>query len=361
MLNFISSIKSEETPLLTTWHAGCFHRKTEAIFSYDSLVTPQVEVNSLMNFDLAIWKGDLTSFKREPDINDLEDVEEFSNIRDELNLYDRNKIYNHAGNHCGGTSQIYKEYVDVKGEYSSTSGVITVNRPFPIVWLTEHDYYIDCGHSIFIMVTDRNDYEYPVGWANSPEVGGHGSGAISLQTWNAIQQVILTNIDKNIFIEIHQGLKDTTVGTGIWDGRDGNFHGQSGIPEWAGALVTIMDESTMTPSTANDEIKTWLSQNQNTVVAIHCVHTHHNIGETFRGRSFRHQLGDIECVNLAQINKHAGLVGFPKDRSSWRLQIFNDKIRYTRILHESITRNGIVYPKGFYYEDQFELPLKINI
>jgi hypothetical protein len=370
MNTYINSLSNLGPVLHKSWVAGCFHRRTEQNEGYDPIVSAMADAKQFIDYDYSILKGDFDSYKKIPDLEDADDMEKMTGVKDDLNSQnDRSLHYCHGGNHDVADSEPYKLLIDSFGANPIISGVVNANRPFPIVQLTEHDYYIDKGHSRILMISDRNEYPWPIGFTNRPEndiPGGLGSGAISLETFLAIKHQIET-FKGNIFIEIHQGLYNTTIGTGYMDGTNGNFHGKSGLEPYSGVMATIMDESTMTPSTGNSEIMNLLRDTpSHTVVSVRCVHTHHNIGERFPltgpySKGFRRTKYGTECINAGQVTKHAGLPGFPKHRSSWQNEWYSDRIVHTRLLHEEVTINGVVYPKGFYLPDQFVTKLKVAI
>jgi len=356
-------------PLMIEWVVTDAHTNTEELFNLDPVVTSRADVDAAgINYTNAISLGDDISMKEEPSLNNPTHKARYEKVAADNNtgVQPRAKTYKISGNHDSPMSEAYLKHVDTRGEHPELSGVINAERPFPIVWMdydNEPHYYIDKGHTITLMLSDRNDFPYPEGWLNSPDFGGHGSGLLTLAAWEWAKSVILEfSGEKNIEVNTHQGPINTTLATGPWEGISGGFHGNSGVPEHVGALAHIVDESTGYISTGGDEFEDFFKDHpDHTVVCWQTGHVHHNIGRTYEGRSFRYFRDGVEYVNCGQLTKHAGLEGTIKDSSSWFKFWYSDRILYRRFLHEPVMINNVLHPKGWYYGDSFTIALKIPI
>ena len=151
----------------------------------------------------------------------------------------RETVYTLAGNHdatCSDGNVWFRKYVDPLGEFTDTSGVTRADYPYPIVTSgggTWANYYFDVGNVRFIMMSDRNWTDLPVG--RCPSTQGYPTGGIAGSVFAWLEDLIEENEalpePRILIIAHHHMLQDTTAGSCQWCGRTAF---SVGLPNWKG-------------------------------------------------------------------------------------------------------------------------------
>lgn len=281
-------------PELSVWLWSCSHlRRDIDDLGIDNLELAFSQVDGVNGFDydFSINHGDFDANQDFPSLDNPDSVAEGQQIPVSFGFSTeiREKHYTIAGNHDGGDGQMdwFLRYVDPLGDNTAFSGVDPSNMPYQQILMEPgswHSYYITTGKYMFIMLSDRNELPFPYGRGGSVISGGHPSGTLTRKTWEWVKDLILKNKNKNIFISTHQGVRNTVIATGDYEGFVGKFHGESGIAAGNGSIYSIYDEDTGTDNGPDTEILQFFADNPNhTVVGWHNGHTHYQINETFFG------------------------------------------------------------------------------
>ena len=137
----------------------------------------------------------------------------------------RESVYTLAGNHDADPPHgdyampWFRRYVDPLGENTAVSGVNRSRFPYPVHGTWER-YYFDVGNIRFVMMSDRNDGEPPVG--RGKEKGGYPAGAITQDTFQWLGNLIAANEalaePRILILAHHHMLENTTAGSIQWGG-----------------------------------------------------------------------------------------------------------------------------------------------
>lgn len=168
------------------------------------------------DWDAALHLGDFSSHQGSPSDEEGEEVvRQFGSLRQ----HQREDFYCIAGNHDanlpGDPEQWwFRKWIDPLGQNPQYSGVDASKRKFPIEGTWER-YSFRVGNILFLMMSDRNHAELPVGRG---ERGGYPAGAVSLETFQWWKQMVEKNQDSIIVSAHHHMLRNTTVASGPWEG-----------------------------------------------------------------------------------------------------------------------------------------------
>ena len=128
------------------------------------------------------------------------------------------------------------------------SRVDRTKRPYPVEGEWDR-YTFKVGNIRFLMMSDRNDLPFPVGRQDFG--GGSPAGAVTGATWDWWKKHVEAASDEIIVSCHHHMLRETTVGSGDYEGvsrypdgryRHGRYHGVDGVPEGASYLYFVDDE-----------------------------------------------------------------------------------------------------------------------
>lgn len=350
---------------------SCPHHNADLYQGEDNLIRYFTHLeNTGLDFDFITCNGDWDSNQVPPTIanNSTEGLQIITSLDDISRIgLTHSHVYSLSGNHDGGEGEMewYLEYIDPLGENTSVSKIDNNLRPYPITFMEAgswHSYYITFGKNLMMFISDRNELIYPYGRDSSPEVGGHPSGTITLQTWNWMKSVILNNKDKNIFIKTHQNPRFTTIGTGDGDGRIGystgmQLHGFSGIPLLSGSLGSIYDEDTLTAESPTSAFLDFLRDNpSHTVVNWDAGHSHGYQNETVNGRGERYTIHGVNFQNVQHLTRfHTSAARSPTQSMSKVYEISDYDFKVRHYNHESIGGE----PIGFNNALEYTIPLKV--
>jgi Calcineurin-like phosphoesterase len=207
-------------------------------------------------WEIALNLGDYAGFWDAPeDEQGREVIRQYAVLKQ----HRREQIYNIAGNHdaspFGAPSSEgrqanwwFRKWADPLGEHTETSGVDPAKRPYPIDGTWER-YTFKAGNIRFLMMSDRNDLPYPVGRRSTG--GASPAGAVTPETFAWWKAQVEASSDEIIVTCHHHMLRETTVGSGDYEGvsrnadgtyRSGKYHGPDGAPEGASYLYFLGDQ-----------------------------------------------------------------------------------------------------------------------
>jgi len=201
------------------WVAGCAHVGTDRRHGRESLAHAirQSEQAGPGGFawDIALHLGDIAGSQGFPDeAEGREVVRQFAALR----THRREQFYCLAGNHDADPDYAWhRTWVDPTGDHTARSGVDASRRPFPIAGTWER-YAFRAGNLLFLMMSDRNDLEPPVGRGQAGARGGYPAGAVTGETFQWWRRSVEADRDAVIVSAHHHMLKETTVGSGPWEG-----------------------------------------------------------------------------------------------------------------------------------------------
>jgi hypothetical protein len=273
-------------------------------------------------WDIAICAGDFSGSHDLPTEREgLEVVRQFSRLSE----HKREDIYSICGNHDASPRNAwFRKWIDPLGENPEFSGVDNDLRPYPVKGTWER-YSFRVGNILFLMMSDRNDYAPPVGCiVDGAATGGHPPGAVTVGTFEWWKQMVLSEPDESIIITVHHHmLKETTVGSGEWEGYperepfpkgkgDRRYHGY--MPEdgehnkGAGYLYWLVDD-TKTPieSIADAQaFENFLKSHPGAIDLWIGGHTHTDPEDRKNGRSQIEEKWGVTFVNVAALSVHHG-------------------------------------------------------
>jgi hypothetical protein len=270
-------------------------------------------------WDIALNLGDYAGFWDAPeDEQGREVVRQYS----VLTKHRREQIYNLAGNHDASpdghpanegkeANWWFRKWADPLGEHTATSGVDNSKRPYPIDGTWER-YTFKVGNIRFLMMSDRNDLPYPVG--RKAEGGASPAGAVTPETFEWWKNHVESSKDDIIMSCAHHMLRETTVGSGDFEGvarnpdgtfRSWRYHGPDGAPEGASYLYFLGDKPKA------QAFENYLAAHPGAIDIWAGGHTHTHPDEVVNGRSRIERKWGVNFVNCSQLTKFHGYVSTP--------------------------------------------------
>lgn len=281
----------------------------------------QAESNEGFAWDFAILAGDFSGSHGLPtDAEGQEVVRQFARLQQ----HRREDVYSICGNHDASEGNWwFQKWIDPLGQNSSFSSVDNSNRPYPIDGTWER-YSFRVGNILFLMLSDRNDFPPPVGCiADGLGTGGHPPGAVTVETFEWWKQQVVAASDSIVVTVHHHMLKETTVGSGEWEGYpkrepfpngvgDRRYHGF--FPEdgehnkGAGYVYWLVDDKQQPFRATPDAqaFETFLAENPGAVDLWIGGHTHTDPRDVKRGRSQIEKKWGTWFVNCAALSKNHG-------------------------------------------------------
>lgn len=265
-------------------------------------------------WDIALNLGDYAGFWDAPeDEQGREVVRQYAVLKQ----HSREQIYNIAGNHDASpfgapTSEgkeanwWFRKWADPLGEHPATSGVDNTKRPYPITGTWER-YTFKVGNIRFLMAGDRNDLPFPVG--RKPTGGASPAGAVTEETFAWWKAQIESSHDDIIMSCHHHMLRETTVGSGDFEGvtknpdgtfRSAKYHGPDGAPEGASYLYFLGDKPKA------QAFEGYLAEHPGAVDIWVGGHTHTDPDDVLNGRSHVERKWGTNFINCAQLSKFHG-------------------------------------------------------
>ncbi len=244
-------------------------------------------------WDLALNLGDYAGFWDLPeDEQGREVVRQYAVLKH----HRREQIYNIAGNHDASAQDApssqgreanwwFRKWADPVGEHTETSGVDPAKRPYPVDGTWER-YTFKVDNIRFLMMSDRNDLPYPVGRRSTG--GASPAGAVTPETFAWWKSQVEASSDEIIISCHHHMLRETTVGSGDYEGvsknadgtfRAGKYHGADGAPEGASYLYFLGD----TPKA--QAFENYLAAHPGAIDIWLGGHTHTHPDDVLNGRS----------------------------------------------------------------------------
>jgi hypothetical protein len=163
------------------------------------------------------------------------------------------------------------------------------------------------GNLLFLMMSDRNDLEPPVGRG---EWGGYPAVAVTSETFQWWRRMVEEHPECIIISAHHHMLKGTTVASGPWEGHtkdvSGNwmsyYHGYfpDGGPEGASYLYYLDDKPDA------QVFENYLAGHPGAIDLWLGGHTHTTPDDRHGGRSHVERKWDVSFVNVAALTLHHG-------------------------------------------------------
>ena len=287
------------------WVTGCAHMLSD--FERGRLGIKEAVAQSSgmggaeeFDWDIMLNLGDFVAFPYEPDNFQGELAArqlEINYSRKHL----REHIYCLMGNHDAWTvdsipekNYWFRKWIDPLGEHPETSGVANERRPFVVEGNYER-YAFQAGNVLFLMLSDNNDGEYPIGRSNKK--AGCPAGAITEETFEWWKSMVMSNQDKIIITAHHQLPRETTIATAPYEGTKYKYHGQCSPDDVKGSsyLYFIGDDPN------SDQLTDFLEANPGCIDLWLGAHTHISPLDTLNGRTFCEQKYGVTFVNCAQL------------------------------------------------------------
>ena len=357
----------EPKKVFRLWATGCSHvgsdlqrGKRESLA--DAIRQSEQAGPGGFAWDIALHVGDISG--SQGDGNDSEGreiVRQFAAMR----KHRREQFYCLAGNHDATTQHAwFRKWVDPAGENTEHSGVDPARRPYPIKGAWER-YSFRVGNLLFLMMSDRNDLELPIGRGEAGATGGYPAGAVTGETFGWWKKAVEANRDAVILSAHHHMLKETTVGSGEWEGtgkpskpgekpqgvmRDKyNFrlHGYfpRGAPRGASYLYFVDGKPDA------QAFEKYLAAHPNAIDLWVGGHTHTYPDDCINGRTHIERKWDVNFINCAALTRHHGgrcpmsrLLTFTEGSDAVRVQLY---------LHEAPKPGQAKLPRGGGHNTRF--------
>ena len=209
-------------------------------------------------------------------------------------------------------------------------------------------YEFRVGNLLFLMMSDRNDLPVPVGRGKR---GGYPAGAVTSGTVAWWKQRVEANRDSVIICAHHHMLRETTVGSGDFEGGtlnpDGTYtsryHGyqkDGGSPEGSSYLYYVDDK----PKAMAFE--NYLATHPGAIDLWFGGHTHTNPDDNFNGRTHIERKWGATFINCCALTRWHGA---KRSRPMSRLLTFTEgsaEVRVQCYLHTNTHAPQGWYPKA---------------
>ncbi|MFH1918874.1 MAG: metallophosphoesterase [Planctomycetota bacterium] len=298
------------------WTMGCAHVGTDLRVGKRESLAEAIRQSEFgdekgavpFDWDIALHVGDLSGNQGVPgDEEGREVVRQFAAAK----KHGREHFYNLVGNHDASrfgepAMEWFRTWVDPAGEHPEQSGVDADRRPFPVEGTWER-YSFRAGNLLFLVMSDRNDLEPPVG--RGPR-GGYPAGAVTGETFDWWKRMVEENRDSIILSAHHHMLKETTVHSGLWEGMtktaDGRWrsgvHGYfpQGAPEGASYLYFVDGKPDA------QAFEGYLAAHPGAIDLWIGGHSHTDPDDCSGGRSHVERKWDVTFINTAALTRHHG-------------------------------------------------------
>ncbi|MCC6304467.1 MAG: metallophosphoesterase [Rhodobacteraceae bacterium] len=346
------------------WTSACSHLATDLAHgrrSFAEALAQSEEGGALggppFAWDIALHLGDLSGTQPPPtDAEGPEVVAQLSSGR----RHPRSSIYTLAGNHdASGPGEEaqwwFRKWVDPLGTNAAVSGVDRARMPFAVEGAWDR-YRFRVGNLLVLMMSDRNDGGPPSGRGAR---GGYPSGRILPETFDWWVDQIESNRDRIILSCHHYMLRETTAGSGPWEGfhRDATgklvslFHGYfpGAGEEGASYLYWCGDRPDA------QVFERYLAAHPGAVDLWLGAHTHTVPDLVLAGRSLVERKWGVTFANVSALTKyHVGklqrsapmsrLLTFEEGRDTARLQCYLHTADYA--------------PQGWFAPAEVQVPLR---
>ena len=343
-------VSSSRPKVFRLWAMGCSHVDRDIKHNDRESLGEAIRQSEGRNddgappfdWDVAVHLGDLSATQGYPtDDVGREVVRQFSRTA----KHRREDFYNIEGNHDasdpgGPTRAWFQKWVDPIGENTRFSTVDPDRRTYPVEGTAER-YSFRVGNILFLMMSDHNYGGPPVGRiAREGHSGGYPAGAVTGETFRWWRQKVEENNDSIIISTHHHMLRETTVGSGPFEGftktSDGgwrsNFHGYfpDGGPRGASYLYFVDGKPDA------QAFEGFLEAQPNSIDVWLGGHTHTKPDDRTGGRCHVERKWDVNFINCAALTRHHVS---PANRAPMsRLLTFtegSDQVRVQCYLHTS--------------------------
>ena len=274
-----------EKRTLSVWAQGDAHVGRDKEHGRDSLAEALMQSECgdgsgapPFHWDFAINVGDYCGDVGTPTDEEGEEVcRQFSVLK----KHRREHIYSVCGNHDrdglkSPEGAWFRKWIDPMGENTAYSGVDAARYPYPVTGTWSH-YAFEVGNIVFLMMSDVNERSRSRGRG---ELGGNPGGVVTAETFQWWSEQVARNRDRIVISVHHYMLKETTLGSGLWEGmkkdEKGNwiqdYHGyfEEGTPSAASFLCWVGGEFDA------GKFETYLEDNRGAVDLWLGGHTHDN-------------------------------------------------------------------------------------
>lgn len=260
------------------------------------------------DWDIALDIGDMSGGQSVPEDEEGEElVRQFG----ALERHPREAIYSICGNHDrSGLDEPpawwWQKWVDPMGAHAEYSKVVTARRPYPVEGTWER-YSFRIGNVLFLLMSDINEPSQEIGRG---DLGGNPGGVVTGETFEWWKGMVEAHPDDIIVSAHHYMLKDTTVGSGEWEGmrkdEHGNwisgYHGYKPLGSPKGASYLYFVDSK--PDT--QAFERYLDAHAGAVDLWFGGHTHTNPDDTYGGKSHIETRWGTHFINAAAISRYHG-------------------------------------------------------
>lgn len=326
---------------IVIWASGCPHFSGDYKHDSSSIIQNANDIDTEIDWDVFLLLGDLNNG---PNLPNQHTTDLYKLFLSNLKNHAHSDVFCLMGNHDSYTpdsSSIenpwFRKVIDPIGEFPEYSENLLSNRNHKISGSYDH-YKIEIGNEIVIlMLSDRNDLPYPVGRGNSGK--GFPAGAITRETFNWWIKEVEQNKEKIIFTCHHHLLKETTAGTGEYEGQTENLHGgKSEADAKASSFLYFIGAE------ESDEISEYINQNPGCINYWLGTHSHLSPFAIINNRKMTEVKDGVNFINVGKLFRFDG-----KDASS-RIFICDTITKQTDsyiYLHWSKT-----HEKGWYTIDE---------
>jgi hypothetical protein len=306
-------------------------------------------------WDIMIDVGDLSGSQTPPDDDEGREVVSQYGV---LKQHRRDQIYNIVGNHDASgqdepTQWWFHKWVDPMGQHTAYSGVDASRRPFQVQGEWDH-YSFTAGNLLFLLMGDRNDGGPPVGRGAK---GGYPAGAVTRRTFDWWVGQVEANPHRIIVSVHHHMLRETTCGSGPWEGfeppdpygrRPGRYHGYfpDGGPMGSGYLYWVDGNPDA------QAFERYLAAHPGCIDLWIGGHTHTNPDDVLNGRSLCERKWGVTFLNCAAMSAFHGRLNVPQSRPMTFVD-GSDQLRIRCYQHTSLHA-----PQGWYDKAERVVPLR---
>ncbi|MGB2820683.1 MAG: metallophosphoesterase [Phycisphaerae bacterium] len=309
-----------EAKTFRLWATGCAHVGTDKRHKRESLadaIRQSEDAHGGFGWNVALHVGDISGNQGFPDDREgREIVRQFRVLR----KHRLEQFYCLGGNHDADSEyRWFRTWIDPTGENTRHSGVNSARRPYPVEGTWER-YSFRVGNLLFLMMSDRNDLELPIGRGRSGARGGYPAGAVTGETFAWWKKMVEANKDSIIISAHHHMLKDTTVGSGQWEGTgrppgkgqvpkgvrrekyNFRYHGYfpRGAPQGASYLYFVDGKPNA------QAFEGYLAQHPNAIDLWIGGHTHTCPDDSLNGRTHIERKWDVNFINCCALTRYHG-------------------------------------------------------
>ena len=355
LANLAPELVADEPPQqFRLWAIGDAHVETDLKHKRESLADAirQSEQGGAdgapaFDWDVAINVGDFSGNQGPPEDDEGREVVRQYAVTAK---HRREDFYDLAGNHDASgqgqpTQWWFRKWIDPTGENTEFSGVDTTRRRYPVTGTWER-YEFRVGNLLFLMMSDRNDLPVPVGRGKR---GGYPAGAVTGQTVNWWQERVEANRDAIIVSAHHHMLRETTVGSGDWEGLIklpdgkilGRYHGHQADAGNAGegaSYLYFVDDHAKAMAFEN-----YLAAHPGAIDLWFGGHTHTNPDDRFNGRTHIERKWGANFINCCALTRFHGAA---RSRPMSRLLTFTEGSASVRV--QCYLHTNAHAPQGWY-------------